>query len=159
LVEPSVFDHQETIDWYSFAARWPRPFRAVFLTHFHQDHRSGVDLIAHHLGVPRVGPGRAGSEEFGWQVLATPGHAPEHVCFWNGSVMVGGDMLYGENPSLVPAEGGDLDTYRRSASMLRGLNPKLWLPSHGRPFSNPDDALARAAELELANCPIGPPEW
>ena len=149
LVEPCVLDHQRMTDWYALFAAWPAKFRAVFLTHLHLDHRKGVDLIASHLKVPLVGPGNKPDEAFGWQVLRTPGHCPEHLCFWNGETLVAGDMLYDREPALVPDEGGDLEAYRKSAAMLRSLKPKLLLPGHGRPIFDPDAPLAKAEELTL----------
>jgi glyoxylase-like metal-dependent hydrolase (beta-lactamase superfamily II) len=148
LVEPCVQDHQRMTDWYGLFASWPLRFRAVFLTHRHLDHSKGVDLIAQRLGTPVIGPGHTG-EAHGWTILQTPGHAPDHICFWNGVTLIAGDMLYDTEPALVPAEGGDLEAYRGSTAMLRSLRPKLLLPGHGRPNFNPDAALARAEELVL----------
>lgn len=147
LVEPCAPDHQRMTEWHALFASWPVKFRAVFLTHLHLDHRKGVDLIATHLKVPLVGPKEPPASMFGWQVLKTPGHCPEHICFWNGTTLVGGDMLYDQEPALVPDEGGDLEAYRKSAAMLRALRPNLFLPGHGRPVFDPDTALAKAEEV------------
>lgn len=147
LVEPCVHDHQRMTHWYALLASWPVKFRGVFLTHLHADHRKGVDLIAAHLKVPLIGPNNPPASMFGWEVLKTPGHSPEHLCFFNGSVLIGGDMTYDREPALVPAEGGDIDAYRRSAAMLRALHPKLLLPAHGRPIFDPDSALGKAEDV------------
>ncbi len=146
LVEPCIHSHQHMVDWHRLFAAWPRRFRAVLLTHLHLDHSRGVDLIAHHLRVPLVGPKEALAEVQGWQILKTPGHSPEHICFWNGSTLVGGDMLYGNEPAYVPGE-SDIAAYRESAAMLRSLHPKLLLPAHGRPVFDPDVALGKLQDL------------
>lgn len=148
LVEPVVHGHQDITDWHRLLAAWPKPFRAVLLTHLHLDHARGVDLIARHLKVPLLGPNQLVGVDAAceWQVLRTPGHSPEHLCFWDGSVLVGGDMLYDQEPAYVPGE-SDISAYRRSAAMLRSLHPKLLLPAHGRPVFAPDTALAKAEEL------------
>ncbi len=146
LVEPVVHCHQDIVQWHALLHAWPKKFRAVFLTHLHLDHVRGVDLIASHLHVPVMGPRQVSGDACGWHVLQTPGHAPEHICFWDGSTLVGGDMLYDREPAFVPGE-SDIHAYRRSAAMLRSLHPKLLLPAHGRPVVDPDAALVRVEEL------------
>ncbi|HMW72169.1 MAG TPA: hydroxyacylglutathione hydrolase [Cellvibrionaceae bacterium] len=74
--------------------------KAILLTHLHQDHWAGVAPLLEHYPVPVLGPGgmpasiarliahqlAAGDTvsmaERTWQVVALPGHTPEHIGFY-----------------------------------------------------------------------------
>ena len=64
---------------------------------------------------------RAGDAEF--TVIHTPGHAEDHVCFWEAQTgwLFAGDMVVAGTTVMIPAgRGGNLrDIWRRSNAWLR----------------------------------------
>ena len=124
----------------------------VLLTHSHADHSAGVPMLGAPLlfgevgagdetsGEPgaerglerprRVDPGRVGP----FEVLPTPGHATDHVCFLLGRVGFCGDLVLGHGLELRPAR-------RRLAGRL----PRLpGAPARARPGA----ALPRPRPLD-----------
>lgn len=154
LVEPTFHDEREALWWVDFARA--RGVAAVFLTHQHTDHTLGPFALARHLGLPFYGPpGRrtehvveAGQEVLGWRVVHTPGHAPEHLCLFDGEALIAGDMLEASHPVFIPPEhaGGSPADYRASLAELGALPIDLVLPSHGPPFRGGRDRIARLLE-------------
>jgi glyoxylase-like metal-dependent hydrolase (beta-lactamase superfamily II) len=133
----------------------------IILTHHHVDHVSGAAHLAARLGVGvaahaetaarvagRVRVTRLLAEGDrlpygpGFQVLHTPGHAPGHICLWDGSAVVAGDMVASVGTIIVePDDGGDMRVYLESLRRLRGLNAKVLLPSHGPPITDANGKL------------------
>ena len=75
-----------------------------------------------------------------WQVIETPGHAPSHVCLYQPErrLMLSGDHLlgrvslyfdHGHTPDPVGEFLGSLDA-------VEGLDARLCLAGHGRPFTD-----------------------
>ncbi|MGH2925755.1 MAG: MBL fold metallo-hydrolase [Solirubrobacterales bacterium] len=131
----------------------------VLLTHSHADHSAGVSELGAPLlfgdvsaadegsgesargGVPprptsasRVGP---------FEVLATPGHAADHVCFLYGEVGFCGDLILGRGSTFVPPDGGSLIAYLDSLERLGAADLELLCPGHGPYVTDP---AARVAE-------------
>ena len=111
----------------------------------------------------RVGP---------FEVLPTPGHATDHVCFLLGKVGFCGDLVLGHGSSFVPPDGGSLAAYLDSLERLRARDLELLCPGP-RPLDRgsggqdrrvpraPPDARAQAAGRArggraLARAPAGP---
>jgi glyoxylase-like metal-dependent hydrolase (beta-lactamase superfamily II) len=82
----------------------------------------------------------------GVQVIATPGHTPGHVSFWQPArrILITGDAV-GHMPwglSLpIAAFTPDMDLARRSVSRLSRLDPEVMCMGHGNPIRK--DATAR----------------
>jgi glyoxylase-like metal-dependent hydrolase (beta-lactamase superfamily II) len=114
----------------------------VLLTHSHGDHAAGADG----LGVKAVLP--AGGEEHGdLRVLATPGHAADHVCFLTGDgVCFSGDLVLGEGSTFVPPDGGSLAAYMESLRLLQAEPVELICPGHGPWVTDPAAKLAEYVE-------------
>ena len=89
--------------------------------------------------------------DFEYQVILTPGHTDGHVCYYNvdHGVLLSGDHLLPEissNISLWPQTGADpnpLDNFLRALDSIRGLNCKLVLPAHGKPFSTIEERISQ----------------
>lgn len=82
-----------------------------------------------------------------WEVIATPGHSPSHICLWDSSerILISGDHLL---PTITPhidyRRGDEVDPlgqFLSSLERIEQLEPDLVLPGHGRPFN---DGAARA---------------
>jgi glyoxylase-like metal-dependent hydrolase (beta-lactamase superfamily II) len=145
---------------------------SVLVTHGHPDHASGVPAIrARWPGVavhkfPASGESgdwlplrdhevmRAGDQEL--TVIYTPGHAVDHVCFWQpqSRELFCGDMMTKTTTIMVPpsSRGGSLTDYLASLRRMAALEPRLAWPGHGDVIDAPVERiqtyLAHRAERE-----------
>lgn len=99
---------------------------AVLLTHSHPDHSDGAER----LGVSVLHPAE-GDRSGPLEAIATPGHAPDHVCFLADRICFCGDLILGEGSSFIPPDGGSLAAYMASLERIRGLELELLCPGHG----------------------------
>ena len=136
-----------------------RVLARVLVTHGHADHASGVPALRERWPAleaykwPTAG-------ETGWRdladgerlvagdadliVLHTPGHAIDHVCFWDPASrgLFAGDMVVEGTTVMIPAgKGGSLRDYLASLERLAGLNPRVIYPGHGPVVDRPVDLI------------------
>ena len=123
---------------------------AIFLTHHHGDHiggaahlraRTGAPILAHpwtaaHVAVSvdqLVTPSDRLETDDGrtWRLMHTPGHAPGHLCAFDGETVVAGDMVAGEGTIVLDPPEGDLALYLDSLERLLRLDARRLLPAHG----------------------------
>ena len=130
------------------------PLSRVLVTHAHPDHASGCSALA--LQWPNAEfakmpwserdvrfdvPWKAISdgEELvagdGYlRVIHTPGHAPDHVCFFDerSRTLFSGDLVIEGATVVIPASrGGCLMSYLKSLELIRDLRPARTMPAHG----------------------------
>lgn len=75
------------------------------------------------------------------QVVHTPGHAPDHLAFWQPvtRTLFSGDLVVHGSTVVIPASsGGSLAQYLRSLERLLALRPVRLLPAHGPAIDDPD---------------------
>jgi glyoxylase-like metal-dependent hydrolase (beta-lactamase superfamily II) len=114
----------------------------VLITHSHADHTAG----AGELGAEVVLPG-GGETHHGLRVLATPGHAADHVCFLSeDGVCFAGDLVLGLGSTIVPPGGNSLAAYMDSLALLQTETIELICPGHGPWITDPDAKLAEYVE-------------
>lgn len=114
----------------------------VLLTHGHGDHADGAER----LGVEVLSPDD-GEVHGGLRAIATPGHAPDHVCLMTGDgVCFSGDLVLGEGSTFVPPDGGSLAAYMDSLRRLQAEAIELICPGHGPWISDPAAKLAEYVE-------------
>jgi glyoxylase-like metal-dependent hydrolase (beta-lactamase superfamily II) len=114
----------------------------VLLTHGHGDHADG----AGRLGVEVVQPGD-GEEHLGLRAVATPGHAPDHVCLMTADgVCFSGDLVLGTGSTFVPPDGGSLAAYMDSLRRMQAEPIELIAPGHGPWITDPAAKLAEYVE-------------
>jgi len=103
----------------------------IVLTHSHSDHSEGAESLAARAGgVPVVLP--SDGEEVGpFHALATPGHAPDHVCLLFGKTCFTGDTVLGEGSVFIAPGEGSLSAYLDSLRRLRELDLDVLCPGHG----------------------------
>jgi glyoxylase-like metal-dependent hydrolase (beta-lactamase superfamily II) len=108
----------------------------IVLTHRHPDHTAGAARLSELAGAPVLafGAGLSDGDVVGGLVAAhTPGHAPEHLCFWHpeSRTLLSGDLIAGEGSIMISPPEGDLREYVASLERVRGLSPSRILPGHG----------------------------
>lgn len=114
----------------------------VLLTHSHGDHAAGSDQ----LGAEVVQP-QGGEEHAGLRVLATPGHAADHVCFVSpDGVCFAGDLVLGLGSTIVPPGGGSLAAYMDSLALVQAEDLDLIAPGHGPWITDPAAKLTEYVE-------------
>jgi len=127
------------------------PIRAVLLTHTHRDHWGALAALLEATGAPLYAwrtPAEAavrpdvpladGDMAGRWRAVHTPGHAPDHVCFFGpDGALFSGDHVMGWSTTVVGGPGGDMAAYCRSLERLIGLGASLYLPGHGPPITDP----------------------
>lgn len=88
-----------------------------------------------------------GSSE--WQVLASPGHDPHSIVLWNASerTLISADALWEHGfGAIFPEVEGESGFAEQRAilQLIAQLQPRCVIPGHGAPFTDVDQALARA---------------
>ena len=132
----------------------------VLVTHAHVDHASGAPALQRRFAVTRFmklpWPERDGKWPVAWSALDndqrvpagdtelvtihTPGHAPDHLCFWHeGSrTVLCGDLAIKGTSVWIPARlGGNLAAYLASLERVMALKPDRMLPAHGPVIDDP----------------------
>ena len=148
--------------------------RWVLLTHTHPDHApgtkrlvkaTGAEVLAYGKRVDKdsdVVPDRVISEgdtiegtEFGLEVLHTPGHAPNHLCFLleEERVLFTGDtVLEGMYSVVSPSRGGDMRVYLATLARFEKMRLARLCPGHGDVIEEPravvQDYLAHRNDRE-----------
>lgn len=106
----------------------------VLLTHSHSDHAAA----AARLGAEVVLPREDEEARAGLRILATPGHAVDHVCFLtDDGVCFAGDLVLGLGSTIVGPDGGGLAAYMESLRLLRAEPLRLLCPGHGPWVTDP----------------------
>ena len=153
--------------------------RGVVVTHQHEDHAGNVDLVAER-GIPlaiaratevalRAGEANVGlyrqacwgvmapltatiepHEPAGLELLATPGHSPDHHVVWDAErrILFAGDLFLGVKVRVArPME--DPRSLAQSARRAAALRPRVVLDAHRGIVPNGAEALqAKARWLE-----------
>src|SRR3954468_20557156 len=103
----------------------------IGLTHSHPDHAEGAPaLAARAFGVEVVRP--SGGDAVGpFEVIATPGHSPDHVSLLWGRVLFSGDTVLGAGSVFVGGGDGSMAAYLDSLRRLLALDLEAICPGHG----------------------------
>jgi len=118
---------------------------AVLITHSHADHLTGADQ----LDAPVLQPD-GGENHGGLRVLATPGHAADHVTFVSPhGVAFCGDLVLGLGSTIVPPGGNSLAAFLDSLALLAAEDLSLMAPGHGPWITDPQAKLAEYVEHRL----------
>jgi glyoxylase-like metal-dependent hydrolase (beta-lactamase superfamily II) len=123
----------------------------VLLTHGHGDHADGAQRLAASAGSKGDGPAIVlpgdGEEHAGLRTIATPGHAPDHVCLMTADgVCFSGDLVLGIGSTFVPPDGGSLSAYMDSLRRMQAEPIELICPGHGPWIEDPAAKLAEYVE-------------
>ncbi len=114
----------------------------VLLTHSHGDHADGAGRLEAEVILPADG-----EEYSGLRAVATPGHAPDHVCLLSADrVCFSGDLVLGAGSTFVPPDGGSLSAYMDSLRRMQAEPIELICPGHGPWIEDPGAKLAEYVE-------------
>jgi glyoxylase-like metal-dependent hydrolase (beta-lactamase superfamily II) len=114
----------------------------VLLTHSHGDHAAGAEQLGAEVVLPRDGETHGGL-----RVVATPGHAADHVSFLAaGGLCFSGDLVLGLGSTIVPPGGGSLAAFMKSLRRLQDEPLELIAPGHGPWVTDPAAKLAEYVE-------------
>jgi glyoxylase-like metal-dependent hydrolase (beta-lactamase superfamily II) len=139
---PEIASHIEAI-----LAAAPK-LDTIFITHRHADHAPAAVPLKNATGAKIVAPRDvlddavvdqrvSGGEVFvidgeTFEVIATPGHTNEHVCYLTAAGdLFTGDTILGEGTTAIFPPDGNMRDYLRSLELLRARNPKRIFPAHG----------------------------
>jgi glyoxylase-like metal-dependent hydrolase (beta-lactamase superfamily II) len=140
----------------------------VLLTHSHADHSAGVSMLGDapllwgHVGTGDESSNEsgAGSADEDWaaeppppvgpfEVIPTPGHAVDHVCFALDGVLFCGDLVLGRGSSFVPPDGGSLAAYLESLRTILSRETDVLCPGHGPYVTDPRAKVSEYLEHRL----------
>jgi glyoxylase-like metal-dependent hydrolase (beta-lactamase superfamily II) len=170
LVDPGPLDegHLERLE---FSIRQRGTLEGIVLTHRHLDHAEAAPTVAERYGVPVfAGPGTPDPEQFSepaaeglqverclrdgdrvgpFEVIETPGHSADHVCYLAEDVLFCGDTVLGEGSVFIPPAGGSLARYLASLERLRELELQALCPGHGPVVWEPHEKLTEYIDHRL----------
>ena len=139
-----------------------RTFEAILLTHHHIDHVGAVNAVSRRYRLPvrahgetyrridtgyikgeplkdgdrlELGSAPDGTGDWHLQVIHTPGHAVDHLCYIDSRyhAAVVGDMLSTVSTILIDPPEGHLRTYLDSLNRLLSMPMRALYPAHGPP--------------------------
>ncbi len=131
---------------------------AVLITHGHPDHAEGAVRLRELTGAPILAWSREGMPYVDelladgelikvgsrrLQVLHTPGHRFDHLCFLLGDreAVFAGDLLAGSGTVVIAPPEGNLTDYLTSLQRLIEVDPKIIFPGHGPTITDPRERL------------------
>jgi len=136
----------------------------VLVTHSHIDHASGAMAIAERMPHVRFLKMPWPEQDVAWRVrwhpltdgemvaagdsalaaVHTPGHSPDHLCFWHqdSRQLFCGDLAWKGSTVVIPSShGGDVAAYVASLERILQLDPRAMLPAHGPVIDRPVELL------------------
>ena len=146
-----------------------RRLAQVLVTHSHIDHASGAMAIAERMPHVRFLKMPWPEQDVEWRVrwhpltdgeqvavgdsalvvVHTPGHSPDHLCFWHqeSRQLFCGDLAWeGSTVVIPPSHGGDVTAYLASLERVLQLEPQTMLPAHGPVIDRPAELLREYIE-------------
>ncbi len=167
---PRIDAHLERI-----VAEASGPIEWIIVTHTHPDHSPGAAPLAAETGATLIGmPAPDGqhqdksfvperipqdgevfeTDEFRLQMIHTPGHASNHVCYLQNELdwLYTGDHIMNGSTVVIDPPDGNMSAYLQSLERLKDFSIKAIAPGHGdllhEPFEAVDWLIAHRLERE-----------
>jgi glyoxylase-like metal-dependent hydrolase (beta-lactamase superfamily II) len=141
----------------------------VLVTHSHIDHASGAaaiaELMPHVRFLKMPWPEHDATWRVRWEPLTdgdvvaagdsvltavhTPGHSPDHLCFWHAEsrALFCGDLAWKGSTVVIPSShGGNVSAYLESLDRVLRLSPAVLLPAHGPVIDHPIELVREYIE-------------
>jgi glyoxylase-like metal-dependent hydrolase (beta-lactamase superfamily II) len=156
---PATDSHVDAVvDAAGLALRW------VLVTHTHPDHSPAAALLARRTGAALLGrapsagqhqdatfhPDRVLADgevlstgEFELDVIHTPGHASNHLCFLHSQLkwLFTGDHIINGSTVVIDPPDGNMTDYLQSLERLKSFDIAAIAPGHGDIIRAPYDAI------------------
>lgn len=157
LGETAVLDPGPAIDSHVAAIREALPrLDTILITHRHGDHAPAAVPLKEATDARILAPAGVledrivdrrlqghemlSIEKCDVEVIATPGHTAEHVCYLTGDGdLFTGDTILGTGTTAIFPPDGNMADYLASLRLLRSKNPRRIHPAHG---PTREDAIA-----------------
>jgi glyoxylase-like metal-dependent hydrolase (beta-lactamase superfamily II) len=165
--EIAVLDPGPAMDEHigAIVERSPGPIRWILVTHTHPDHSPAARLLARATGAELLGmPPPAGahqdhgfvptrplrdgeiiaSAEFELEVVHTPGHASNHLCYRHCALnwLFTGDHVIDGSTVVIDPPDGNMKHYLESLRRCRELDCAVLAPGHGELIHDPRRAIS-----------------
>lgn len=147
--------------------------RWILVTHTHPDHSPGALRLAEMTGAVTIGlPAPDGPHQdksfspdqvpadgetlsgpdFELQMLYTPGHASNHLCFLHKDCrwLFTGDHIMNGSTVVIDPPDGDMHEYLVSLNGLKKIDIEAIAPGHGDVFHNPYEVIDWIVDHRLA---------
>ncbi len=145
----------------------------ILVSHTHPDHSPGAGKLAELTGAITIGipapdgehqdksfrPDRIPADgdtldgpDFSIQMISTPGHASNHLCFLHAAhrwLFTGDHIMNGSTVVINPPD-GDMREYLRSLANLRKIEIDAIAAGHGGVFYDPRDVIDWIVEHRLS---------
>jgi glyoxylase-like metal-dependent hydrolase (beta-lactamase superfamily II) len=149
LGDTTIIDPGPIIDSHLAAIREAMPrLETILITHRHADHAPAAVPLRKATGAKILAPAGVLDDEAvdrrlsggeildvggeSLEVIATPGHTREHVCFLTSEGdLFSGDTVLGFGTTTIFPPDGSMRAYVNSLRLLRSRNPKKVFPGHG----------------------------
>lgn len=138
--------------------------RYILVTHTHPDHSPAAKVLAAATGAVLLGrPAPEGehqdssflpdkvladgerftTDEFELEVLHTPGHASNHLCYRHREhrILFTGDHIINGSTVVIDPPDGDMKHYIESLRRLKSVDIASIAPGHGEVFTNPYEVI------------------
>lgn len=139
----------------------------ILITHRHGDHTDGIDRLHELTGAPvravlsehcRDGEPLSDGDTIvaagmRIQVIATPGHTSDSVCFRiphdEPETVLTGDTILGRGSTMIDHPDGSLGDYLRSLNLLAQHSGAMVLPAHAGPLHDIQEICEELTEHRL----------
>ena len=169
----AVIDPGPVIDSHLEAIAAVGNIKWILASHTHPDHSPGVNRLAELTGARTIGiPAPDGQHQdktfkpdeipaggdflqgadFELQMLHTPGHASNHICFLHTGhrwLFTGDHIMNGSTVVIDPPD-GDMQSYLTSLRELKEIDIAAIAPGHGDVFDNPIEVIDWIIEHRLS---------
>ena len=165
VIDPGP-EHEDHLNRLAEEARAWGGLQRILITHGHADHNEGARALASLTGAPVLAWSREGTpaadQELSdgqvidcgpdrLQVLYTPGHRFDHVCFLleKARLLFAGDLVAGVGTVVILPPEGNIGEYLASLRRLLALDLALILPAHGPAVTEPRAKLQEYIDHRL----------